>query len=78
LLEATDMAAIMPASLAAHYGRLGVLQVVQIALPLRVPPIHLITRRHRELSPAAAGFVAELHGAQGQGLAHPTGSPGTQ
>ncbi|MDB5858845.1 MAG: transcriptional regulator, LysR family [Ramlibacter sp.] len=61
LLAATDMAAIMPASLAAHYGRLGVLQVVAITLPLRVPPIHLITRRHRELSPAAAGFVAELH-----------------
>lgn len=63
LLEASDMAAIMPASLAAHYGRLGVLQVVPLALPLRVPPIHLITRRHRELSPAADGFVAQLTGA---------------
>ena len=62
LLEASDMAAIMPASLAAHYARLGVLQVVPIALPLKVPPIHLITRRHRELSPAAAGFVEGLMG----------------
>lgn len=57
LLEASDMAAVMPASLAAHYARLGVLQVLPLALPLQVPSIHLITRRHRELSPAAASFV---------------------
>jgi DNA-binding transcriptional LysR family regulator len=60
LLEASDMAAIMPASLAAHYARLGVLQVVPLELPLQVPSLHLITRRHRELSPAAASFVAVL------------------
>jgi DNA-binding transcriptional LysR family regulator len=60
LLEASDMAAIMPASLAAHYGRLGVLQVVPLDLPLTVPPIHLVTRRHRELSPAAKSFVEQL------------------
>lgn len=60
LLEASDMAAIMPASLAAHYGRLGVLKVLPMRLPLQVPPIHLITRRHRELSPAAREFVAVL------------------
>jgi DNA-binding transcriptional LysR family regulator len=60
LLEASDMAAVMPASLAAHYARLGVLQVLPFELPLQVPPIHLITRRHRVLSPAAEGFVAIL------------------
>jgi DNA-binding transcriptional LysR family regulator len=60
LLEASDMAAIMPASLAAHYARLGVLQVVPLKLPLEVPPLHLITRRHRELSPAAGRFVEVL------------------
>jgi DNA-binding transcriptional LysR family regulator len=64
LLEASEMAAVMPASLAAHYARLGVLQVVPVALPLQVPSIHLITRRHRELSPAAQGFI-EVLGAQG-------------
>ena len=63
LLEASDMAAIMPASLAAHYARLGVLQVVPLQLPLRVPSIHLITRRHRELSPAAQGFAHALRAA---------------
>jgi len=60
LLEASDMAAIMPASLAAHYARLGVLQVLPLELPLKVPSIHLVTRRHRELSPAASGFVETL------------------
>ncbi len=60
LLEATDMAAIMPQSLADHYARLGVLRQVSMALPLRVPSIHLITRRHREPSPAAVEFVACL------------------
>jgi DNA-binding transcriptional LysR family regulator len=63
LLEASDMAAIMPASLAAHYARLGVLQVVPLELPMRVPSIHLITRRHRELSPAAQGFAHALRAA---------------
>jgi DNA-binding transcriptional LysR family regulator len=56
LLEASDMLAVMPASLAAHYARLGVLQTVPLALPLRVPDIHLVWRRGRELSPPAAAF----------------------
>jgi DNA-binding transcriptional LysR family regulator len=60
LLEGSDMAAIMPASLASHYARLGVLQVLPIALPLHVPPIHLVLQRQRELSPAAHGFVEVL------------------
>lgn len=60
LLEASDMAAVMPASLAAHYARLGVLQVLPLELPLQVPSIHLITRRHRELSPAAQTFAGLL------------------
>jgi DNA-binding transcriptional LysR family regulator len=60
LLEASDMAAIMPASLAAHYARLGVLQVLDVALPVQVPSLHLITTRHREATPAAAGFIEVL------------------
>ncbi|MBG9388353.1 LysR family transcriptional regulator [Caenimonas sp. DR4.4] len=60
LLEASDMAAVMPESLAAHYGRLGLLQVLPITLALRVPSIHLITRRHRELSPVAQEFIRLL------------------
>lgn len=60
LLEITDMAAIMPAPLAKHYGRLGVLAVLPIDLPLRIPSVHLITRRHRSLSPAAEAFRRQV------------------
>lgn len=66
LLEASDMAAVMPDSLARHYGRLGILQVVVLELPLRVPPIQRITLRRHNPSPAARAFCATL-----------TGSPGT-
>lgn len=56
LLEASDMLAVMPESLAAHYARLGVLRVVPIPLPMRVPDVHLVWRRARELSAPAAAF----------------------
>ncbi len=60
LLEASDMLAVMPASLAAHYARLGVLRTLPLTLPLRVPDIQLVWRRGRELSPAAEAFRAEV------------------
>jgi DNA-binding transcriptional LysR family regulator len=60
LLEVSDMAAVMPASLAGHYARLGVLKVLPIELPLKVPPIHLVTRRNRAPSPAAADFEQQI------------------
>ena len=60
LLEHSDMCAVMPASQAAHYARLGVLRTLAVKLPIRVPPIYLITRRAHSLSPAAAAFVALL------------------
>lgn len=66
LLEASDMAAIMPASLAAHYARLGVLRVLEVELPLQVPSIHLITRRYRELVPAAVSFIEALKAIAGE------------
>ena len=60
LLETSDMLAIMPASLAAHYARLGLLRVVPVQLPVQVPAIHLLMRRHREATPAALGFLEVL------------------
>lgn len=60
LLACGERLAIMPASLARHYLRLGVLAVLPLALPLAVPSVHLITRRQRVPSPAAAAFVAQL------------------
>jgi DNA-binding transcriptional LysR family regulator len=68
LLEQSDMAAVMPASLARHYGRLGVLDVLPLELPLRVPAIHLIRRRARSLGPAAEAFAQQVV-AQGAALA---------
>lgn len=60
LLEQSDMAAVMPASLARHYGRLGVLGALPFELPVRVPAIHLIRRRERTLAPAADAFAAQV------------------
>ncbi len=57
LLEHSDMAILMPASLAGHYGRLGVLRVLQDVPLVAVPPIQLITRRSRVMSPPAQAFV---------------------
>ncbi|MCJ0763076.1 LysR family transcriptional regulator [Variovorax terrae] len=62
LLEASDMAAVMPASLAAHYARLGVLRVLPLELPVRVPPVCLITRVDRALAPVAIHFRRLLAG----------------
>lgn len=60
LLEHSDRLAVMPASLARHYARLGVLAVLPVDLPLGVPSVHLITRRGRSLSPPADSFVLYL------------------
>jgi len=61
LLETTDAATVLPQDLAEHYAAQGLLA----RLPLRVPPgggtvTDLITRRSRQLSPAAQALVAAL------------------
>ncbi len=60
LLEISDMLAVMPASLAAHYARLGVLKALPLTLPIHVPPVYLITRADRVLSPASAQFIKAI------------------
>lgn len=60
LLEVSDMLAVMPESLAAHFGRLGVLHALPLALPIEVPPIYLITQADRADAPAAAQFVKTI------------------
>ena len=66
LLEVSDMLAVMPQSLAAHYARLGLLRVLPLELPVHVPPIYLVTRRDRLLSSAAQSYVQllEAYGAR--------------
>ncbi len=71
LLEISDMAAVMPASLAGHYARLGMLQVLPLELPLKVPSIHLVTRRNRALAPAAAHFEQLIRAAAVSGRTGP-------
>jgi DNA-binding transcriptional LysR family regulator len=61
MLEASDMVAIMPASLAEHYGRQGMLCVLAVDLLVRLPPIYLITRNDKSLSPAVTRFVELLN-----------------
>lgn len=56
LLASSDMAALMPRSLAAHYAQLGALRVAPITLPIRLPAIDLIAPRARALPPAAMHF----------------------
>ncbi|WP_235033985.1 LysR family transcriptional regulator [Pantoea sp. 18069] len=57
LLEVSDMVAVMPESLAQHYGRMGVLRALPLDVPMRVPAINLITSEGRPLSAVAAQFV---------------------
>ncbi|MEI2416509.1 LysR family transcriptional regulator [Orrella sp. JC864] len=64
LLEASDMVAVMPASLAAHYGRMGLFQALPMDMPIRVPAISLITPLGRTPSAAAAHFSALVRAAR--------------
>jgi DNA-binding transcriptional LysR family regulator len=65
LLEASDMVAIMPSSVAAHYGRLGILCSLSMTTVLRVPPIGLITRRGRQPTAAVTRFLRLLRSRSG-------------
>lgn len=56
LLEISDMVSVLPASLAEHYGRLGVLCTLPLEMPIRVPAIYMITPQGRPLNTAAAHF----------------------
>ena len=65
LLEVSDMVAIMPNSVAAHYGRLGLLCSLSLNTVLRVPPIGLITRVGRKPAAAVTRFVRLLRSRSG-------------
>lgn len=77
LLETSDMLAVMPAALAGHYARLGVLRTVPIELPMRVPDVYLVWRRGRELSAPAAAFreMVLAYRPPGTGVAVPAEAP---
>jgi DNA-binding transcriptional LysR family regulator len=79
LLESGDMLAVMPRSLARHYGRLGLLQELPLDLPMQVPMISLVWRRGPELSPAARALsdilMEQAQGAPAEPAARPLSPP---
>lgn len=60
LLAHSDMLAVMPASLAEHYGRLGVLGVLDTDFSMRVAPVYLLSAGAGGMSPAAVRLAAAL------------------
>lgn len=64
LLQISDMVAVMPASLAGHYSRLGALRILPLNMPMRLPAICLITHQGRSLSTAATHFSALIQAGQ--------------
>ncbi|CAM4339301.1 LysR family transcriptional regulator [Bordetella muralis] len=68
LLQISDMVAVMPTSLAAHYGRLGALRALPLNTPMRLPAISLITPAGRPLSAAAAHFAPLVRALAQEGL----------
>jgi len=74
LLEASDMLAVMPQSLAQHYARLGLLQEIPLPLPMQVPLICLVWRRDPPLSAAAQALRDRILSDAGK---HPLEPPAT-
>jgi DNA-binding transcriptional LysR family regulator len=63
LVEGSDMISVVPRDVALHYARYGMLAIVPVALPLTLAHLGIVTRRARDLSPAASGFLAGLRAA---------------
>jgi DNA-binding transcriptional LysR family regulator len=60
LIEVTDMVSVVPRDVAQHYARYGLLRVVPLELPLAMANLGVLTRRGRDLPPAARGFADAL------------------
>lgn len=60
MLERTDMLAVMPRDVAEHYAGRGLVEILKLKLPVSLGRIGVVTHKDRQLSPAAASFVAEV------------------
>jgi len=60
MLERTDMLAVMPRDIAEHYAGRGLVQILELKLPVSLGKIGLVTHKDRQLSPAAIAFIAEV------------------
>jgi DNA-binding transcriptional LysR family regulator len=60
LLEASDMLSVVPLPVAEHYAHHRMLRIVPVELPVPMAKLAIITRRHKEPSPALAAFLEAL------------------
>lgn len=60
LLERTRMLAVMPRDVAGHYERRRMVAILPLRFPATLGEIGIVRHAERELSPAAAAFVAEV------------------
>jgi DNA-binding transcriptional LysR family regulator len=60
LLQESDALTVMPQALARHYARFGMVKELPVRVSTPSSRYEVITRAHRELSPAAQAFLALL------------------
>ena len=60
LLQGSDAVSVLPVDLADYYGEYGLLARLNLQLPAGGSMTELLTRRNRQLAPAAQDFVAAL------------------
>jgi DNA-binding transcriptional LysR family regulator len=60
LLQEMDAVTVIPKALARHYARFGMVSELAVKLAAPLSRYELVTRADRELSPAAAAFIAML------------------
>jgi len=62
LLEASDMISVVPLDVAQHYANHALVGILPVQLPISMANLGIITRKKKELSPAARGFLHALRG----------------
>ena len=60
LLEASDMISVVPLDVAQHYAKYGLVDILPVELPISMANLGIITRKKKEMSPAAKGFLHAL------------------
>lgn len=60
LIEASDMIAVVPLDVAQHYAKYGLVDILPVELPISMANLGIITRKKKEMSPAAKGFLHAL------------------
>ncbi|GAA0514697.1 hypothetical protein GCM10009097_35170 [Pigmentiphaga daeguensis] len=61
VIQKSDMLAVVPGRVAAHYRDQGLFAILPFALPLTIPPVGVITHAHRPVSPAVGHFLDVVH-----------------